>query len=263
MPFTLAHPAAVVPLRRWLPLRALVVGSLAPDLAHFVPLATTRSESHSLAGLAWFCLPAGMGMLLVYDLVLRSFGLAMLPETIARRLHPRPVAWSVRNTAVAAVAVTLGAVSHIVWDSFTHASGTMVRAYPLLRREIPLLEFYHPAMFTVLQHASTFAGLVVLGWLILRWYRVTPAGGLVHRVPLWVRLLVGIALFTAPLIAGAETLIPRLMASDSAFHTLQRALGSAMFAAGTAFLGALLLTALSWHAWRIASAYSRGCRTGE
>jgi len=56
MPLTPAHAAAVVPLWRLLGSRAvlsaLVIGSMTPDFAYFLPLGVRRAESHSLAGLA-------------------------------------------------------------------------------------------------------------------------------------------------------------------------------------------------------------------
>jgi Domain of unknown function (DUF4184) len=64
MPFTFAHPAIAVPLLRPLGcygvLSALVIGSLAPDLAYVLPLSVPRHKSHSLTGLLWFCLPVGL-----------------------------------------------------------------------------------------------------------------------------------------------------------------------------------------------------------
>jgi hypothetical protein len=55
MPFTFAHPAAVLPLRRFCPDRlvwsALVIGTVSPDLEYFVRLAPSAR---------WTCsLPAG------------------------------------------------------------------------------------------------------------------------------------------------------------------------------------------------------------
>ena len=38
MPFTLAHPAAVLPLRRWLWFPGLVAGAVAPDVGYYLPV---------------------------------------------------------------------------------------------------------------------------------------------------------------------------------------------------------------------------------
>ena len=57
MPLTIAHPAAVIPLQRWLGTwaipSALVIGSVAPDLAYVLPIGISRAADHSLAALSW------------------------------------------------------------------------------------------------------------------------------------------------------------------------------------------------------------------
>ncbi len=64
MPFTLAHPAAAAPLRRFgLVLSALVVGSMAPDFPYFLPGLPQDKFGHTLAGVFWFCVPAGLAVL--------------------------------------------------------------------------------------------------------------------------------------------------------------------------------------------------------
>src|SRR5262245_3931724 len=61
MPFPLAHPAAVLPLRRWCPkylsFAALVIGSLTPDLGNCL---NWDNFSHSIPGSFAFGLPLGM-----------------------------------------------------------------------------------------------------------------------------------------------------------------------------------------------------------
>src|SRR5215468_10777233 len=53
MPFTLAHPAAVLPLRgfRYLRTAPLITGAVIPDLAYYLPggLGRRLPETHSLA----------------------------------------------------------------------------------------------------------------------------------------------------------------------------------------------------------------------
>lgn len=61
MPFTIAHSVAVLPLikplgRLGVPM-ALIIGSMSPDFACFLPLPVNGAQSHSLSGVFWFCLP--------------------------------------------------------------------------------------------------------------------------------------------------------------------------------------------------------------
>ena len=75
MPYPFAHPAAVLPLAR--PMgrfavpSALAIGSVVPDLWYFVPFAD-RADSHSLAALFWFCLPAGLAAYALFHLLLKQ-----------------------------------------------------------------------------------------------------------------------------------------------------------------------------------------------
>jgi hypothetical protein len=71
MPFALAHPAAVLPLRRYCPRQldfpALLVGSLAPDLGYaFLPLHVYGFSHQFWAGSFGFCLPAGLVLVLIF-----------------------------------------------------------------------------------------------------------------------------------------------------------------------------------------------------
>src|SRR5882672_6336607 len=70
MPFTLAHPAAVLPLRRWprLDFVALVIGSMTPDFGYYLLLPDMRLETHSFAGSLETCLPVGLLLVLLFHI---------------------------------------------------------------------------------------------------------------------------------------------------------------------------------------------------
>ncbi|HET7456508.1 MAG TPA: DUF4184 family protein, partial [Gemmatimonadaceae bacterium] len=77
MPFTLSHPAAAGALhplvrRGWLPLSALVVGTMAPDFEYLIHLRPLALWGHSAVGLFAFCLPAGLAVLAAWELVVRD-----------------------------------------------------------------------------------------------------------------------------------------------------------------------------------------------
>ena len=74
MPFPLAHPAAVLPLRRFCPrylsFPALVAGSLSPDFGYVFGSLHVDEFSHRLwAGSFGFCLPVGLLSVWVFYLV--------------------------------------------------------------------------------------------------------------------------------------------------------------------------------------------------
>ena len=54
MPFTLSHPAAVIPLRRWGIFSALIIGSIMPDSVYFLPFMDEHDRfAHTLPGIVF------------------------------------------------------------------------------------------------------------------------------------------------------------------------------------------------------------------
>ena len=128
MPFTLAHPAAALPFRRWCPryldFSALVVGCLVPDLATSM---TDYLEyfSHTILGSLVFCLPVGLLTLWIFRQV-RAPLISTLPNP-----H-RDILLSIRTVPPGSlvqvmVSLLLGSWLHIAWDSFTHDHSWLVR----------------------------------------------------------------------------------------------------------------------------------------
>lgn len=231
MPYPIAHAAAAVPLRALLGRRgvpsALAIGCIVPDLWYFVPLAE-RDQTHSLAGLFWFCLPVSLALYALFHLLVKRPLIALLPEP----LGPRAAAFATRGLpkaswlAVGASALA-GAASHLAWDSVTHGPDALQR---------------------VLQHASTLAGTAFL--LVWVWHKLRHAlpSASAERLPAawrWaiVSLLLGFA--AAAGAASALELLPLARPDYEALRDLVRA--SAIRAAET-LLAALLAYCLAWRA---------------
>jgi len=180
MPFTISHAAAVLPLRGVgkfrLPLAAMMIGSMSPDFAYFLPGETDRVDSHSIAGLFWFCWPLSLALWLLFVRVLEQPTMALLPENWRARFEPSNRELSLRTLALASVAVILGAVTHLVWDSFTHRGTAVVEALPGLHAVAFHYNGWRIRWFVVLQHLSSIFGMLVLA--IWAW-RLPP----IHSVP--------------------------------------------------------------------------------
>jgi membrane-bound metal-dependent hydrolase YbcI (DUF457 family) len=186
MPFTLAHPAAAVPLRRLLGgsgvLSALIIGSLTPDFAYFVPwtvnVLEARGGTHSLLGLFWFCLPVGLITYVAFHVLVKEPAVALLPEPMAQRLWPlvdrEPGLPRVSFWAVA-LSLMAGALTHPLWDAFTHYGGPAMEMFPFLNTAVGQVFGQTVRVFNVLQHASTLGGLGLLAWWTMRWIRAAPA----------------------------------------------------------------------------------------
>jgi hypothetical protein len=167
VPFTISHAAAVLPLRRLtkgaLPLAALMIGSMSPDFAYFVPGdATDRVETHSFAGLFWFCWPVSIALWLVFVRVLEQPTLALLPSNWRTRFAASNREMTFHTLALASVAVILGATTHLIWDGFTHRGTATVHALPALHGVVFHYGRWPIRWFVVLQHLSTLFGLLVL-----------------------------------------------------------------------------------------------------
>jgi hypothetical protein len=187
MPFTLAHPAAILPLHartlrgRRLPLAALVVGSMMPDLGYFfAPLPIFHADCHTLLRSFTFCLPFGLAVLALLTFLQPGWA-PLLPEPL-RPTRPL-VAWSVRALPGLAAGLVLGAWTHIFWDAWTHPHGFFVRNIPALGATIA------PgfAVCNVLQHASSVLGLAAIAFVARRRLRAVR---LDWRVGFWAGALV-------------------------------------------------------------------------
>jgi hypothetical protein len=160
MPFTLSHPAAVIPLRRPLGrcavLSALVIGSMAPDFAYFVGVQSLRANTHTLASIAWFSVPLGWIAYLGFQCVLKRPAIFLLPRGFRARLDAAPKLqsfWPVTGC------LAIGALTHIGWDSFTHDSGALVQRLPSLRHLWVELWGHPVGSYQILQHGSTLLGI--------------------------------------------------------------------------------------------------------
>jgi hypothetical protein len=151
VPYPFAHPAAVLPLARFGVPSALAIGSVVPDLWYIVPL-VDRADSHGVAALFWFCVPAGLAVYALFHLVLKQPLIALLsPRLGVFTCAALPRArW---HAVVASLAA--GAVTHLAWDGVTHSNT-------------------HDAGVNWLQHANTLLGTALLAWWLWRKLRAAP-----------------------------------------------------------------------------------------
>jgi len=175
MPFTISHAAAVLPIHRWanhrLPLTALMIGSMAPDFGYFFSRAESRQITHSFAGLLTFCLPMGLLVWLFYVAILEKATITLLSD----RWHTRFAHTDAISPALilrAAVAIVLGAITHLVWDAFTHRDTFVTSHWTALLGPTPgfgWLPIYH-----LLQGVCSVVGLMILGNWMRHLHRQPP-----------------------------------------------------------------------------------------
>ena len=173
MPFTLAHPAAVLPLRRVPLMRTipLMIGAIAPDVPYYVPWRVAKhipQETHTFLGTLTLDLPMGLVMLLLIWLLRAPLAAPPGPRLEAKCLAAlERFGGRLSNWALAPLSILIGAWSHLVWDSFTHADGWMVSRISALSAPVSLFS-YTGELCHVLQYASSVFGLAVLAIWLLR-----------------------------------------------------------------------------------------------
>jgi hypothetical protein len=181
MPFTVSHIAAVLPgyrvLTRANVFTAAVIGSMVPDFGSLVPGTVARWQTHSLPALFTFCLPVGLSVYWLTLLLLRPALLEVLPDRAYVRLRAAHAAASIRQPGAwlyAAAALLLGAVTHLIWDGFTHENARGVRMFPLLTDLGPEIDGHALHLYRWLQYGSSVLGLAVLLAALILWLRHAP-----------------------------------------------------------------------------------------
>jgi hypothetical protein len=248
VPFTLAHPAAILPLRhlRYLRTAPLIIGAIAPDLPSYAPLrysAHLFSATHRLRGSWSIDLPLGCALLVVV-FVLRRPLTVLLPARsrglCLKALAPyaqRPLEW-----LFAPFAILIGVWTHLLWDSFTHSDGWMVRRIDVLSRVVTIGP-YTGELCHVLQYLSSAVGLAIMAV----WYwrlrpppapPVNPAAA--HSTAGPVLLLAAAA---ATLIGGVQAILI-YRATETVYRTLDVLLTHSLAWFAALYLVAGTLTAL-------------------
>jgi hypothetical protein len=210
VPFTVSHAAAVLPLqvlgKHKLPLTALMIGSMAPDFGYFYSYEASRALTHSLPGLFIFSWPAGLAVWLFYVAILEKATITLLPDRWHTRFaHTDALTWDL--IARASLAIILGAVTHLLWDSFTHRGTFVTDAFPALLGPTPgfsWLPIYH-----LLHGLSSLVGLVILAVWARSLHR-QPAKSLIRPYKIRERARVGAlwVLLAATVLAGVLDWLP-------------------------------------------------------
>ena len=254
MPFTLSHPAAVLPfVRRPLSAVGLVAGAIAPDLPYFaraVPVPVTAQSwyepyfnattSHGLTGSVTVALPYAVLLVAAWSVARRpaeallvtgpTAAGADLRTDVGRAARPRT--WLVRG-AWMLLSLLIGIATHLLWDSFTHGDGWVVTHVAALS---------DPAVggltwARLLQHVSTVAGLLVVAWYL--WRR--RSGLRVRRAA----VLAVLAVTVAGAAAGVLVRWPRTT-TEAAEVSVEHLLRAGAQVAGLAVLAAALIYLVAW-----------------
>jgi hypothetical protein len=190
MPFTISHAAAVLPfarpLARWRLLSATVIGSMVPDFGLLLPWRPSRVETHSAIGLLTFCLPVALATFWIFQQLMKQPIVAVLPDAAYARWRGVAAPADIRSLhqwVLAAFGVLAGAVTHLVWDGFTHEGARGVRMFPAL--DDPFLDIAGHRLIgsRALQDASSLIGLMVVLAIAAYALRPGPSAAMPLRPP--------------------------------------------------------------------------------
>jgi hypothetical protein len=167
MPFPLAHPAAVLPLRRACPrildFPALLIGAVVPDAGYLLPGSNPGLLSHRISGIVLFSLPVGWVGYWIFrrgsQIMSKAArkGLRALPEEEGQRAARKGLRALPEEVGRISLSLMIGASTHVLWDSITHQDGWCVERFPVLRTCVGGWE-----LFDILWYASTIGGAISL-----------------------------------------------------------------------------------------------------
>ncbi|MGW3990248.1 DUF4184 family protein [Streptomyces sp. NPDC004830] len=263
MPFTLSHAAAVLPAvrsdgtgRGRLVPAALVAGSFAPDMTYYAASVLSGAMefgdvTHGLPGV--FTVDVLIAWALVgLWLFVREPLVALLPRgrqgrvaALLRcgvpraRVRPSLVAWWY-------VSAVLGALTHVVWDAFTHLDRWGMRLFPVLGREVA-----GSPLYWYLQYGGSALAAAVLAVFVVRALRRVPGGE-----PVGVPVLSGPDRWAAAAVIGGVALVgavqraSRWWAYWGAMAKPWELIPTVCFGAGAGLAVALPLYAAGVRLWR-------------
>ena len=168
MPFTPAHAAIVLPLIkvRRLSATGLIVGSIAPDFEYFFKFSVSSNVSHTWWGVLYFNVPVVLLLSTIFHLVVKQNLIENLPGFLRDRFQDTLdfdfKTYLKNNFLFFLVSGILGSVSHIFWDSFTHANGFFVQEISFYKDTIVPYDGARYPLYYALQHFSSVFGLAVI-----------------------------------------------------------------------------------------------------
>jgi hypothetical protein len=168
MPFTFSHPAIVVHLsntKLGLSLTGLIIGSMVPDFEFFMRMRIAENIGHHWLGLFVFDLPLALLLCFLFHNLVRNLLVTHLPHFYAQRfVGYTSFNWNqyvATNKLKVIVSISIGILSHLFWDAFTHHDGIIVLLLPTLSKNIQAFGFTTP-VYMLLQIISSIWGLWAL-----------------------------------------------------------------------------------------------------
>ena len=218
---------------------------MVPDTPLFFPL-LDYTQTHSLLGILTVCIPLGVSLFLLFEMICRRPLVALLPRWLCQRIAVTPQIPSEPKLNVqfmfylgVAVSVGLGALSHQIWDAFTHVDRWGTNLVPILNSNHTILGHTIPG-YKLFQYGSTVVGLpagAILVWNVLRGVQQRNENAQLLN-PKWKWAATAICLLT-PVVFGVHSLVTN---SD-----MYQAVGMTIKSSGAAIAIFAIVYSLGYH----------------
>lgn len=190
---------------------------MTPDLMYFFCLSTRCQFGHTLTGLVIFCVPVGLVILWVFHTFLKYPLLSLFPISHQERLlpiaHPfRFFPW--QGFLLIILSLLIAALTHLIWDSFTHSNRWGVQQWSFLNTTIVETTYGAIKGYKILQYMSTLVGAVLLFYLYWRWLKqaprrlIPPSIQLAFKTKLFIILFIGLSSSFLAIIYGFSKVFP-------------------------------------------------------
>lgn len=201
MPLPLAHPAAVLPLRRWCPkylnFASLIIGSLTPDMANCLGW---DYFAHSFLGSIVFCWPFGLISLWAFYRV-RTPLAKILPNPHREALLPL-CAEPFGSFFICTMSLLLGIWIHIGWDLFTHDYSWLAQNLGYLSVPIQNHGTYQLRVSHIVWDLSTIGGTILVVAVYLTWLNRVKRSSFLWRITEWRAYLNSLVFLLIPTIVA-------------------------------------------------------------
>ena len=232
MPFTPAHPAILLPLRKvpekYISWTALIIGSIVPDMEYFIWMSSGSFLSHTFLGIFYFNLP--MTFLLAFFwqqsavFVVRKRWPYLKSQFLYQRIEYFPD-YLKKHWLKFTLSAMVGILSHLVWDSFSHSKGYLaVHVFPILIEHISVLGIYTRLCYVV-WYISTIVGIALIAGIFFDFKAVlgNRKGGIKNNLIFLLKVeLIAIVIGVIRVFFGLDENIPR--------HLIIIALGASIYA---------------------------------
>ncbi len=139
--------------------------------------ASRAGRRTAFQGLFLFCLPVGLIAYALTQALIKPALMEVLPDRIYLRMrseHPPVQPRSLSAWLYVALAILFGALTHLLWDGFTHENARGVRFLPFLTDYGPQMGGHALRLYRWLQYGSSMLGLLVVLAAMLLWLYHAP-----------------------------------------------------------------------------------------